>query len=286
MVHKKLYKYLDQSDNSDYEIYLQTAKLLACQKKIDKLCNDDELQFQIVHQCEELLLKLITYTLINIVKHMEQKNTHRIITLFKRVHRTQHMLLDLFSLLETMSPKEYQQIRLALGNGSGQGSPGFRGLIHIIEPLWNEYQTQYLQKDNLSIQMIYNSSYQHDDAYVIAEALLEFDALYRRFYKHHFDLIERTIGGKAKSLKGHDVERLKNRSDAKLFPELWEIRNQMTDEWGQVYGSVRKSILEPANDSVIPEFSESEKLKPAVNQSQNETPTCPFGFSQKSKEDK
>jgi tryptophan 2,3-dioxygenase len=28
----------------------------------------------------------------------------------------------------------------------------------------------------------------------------------------------------------------------KFFPELWEIRNQMTDAWGGTYGVVRDSI--------------------------------------------
>ena len=34
----------------DYELYLNTKQLLSCQLEYDKLCNDDELQFQLVHQ--------------------------------------------------------------------------------------------------------------------------------------------------------------------------------------------------------------------------------------------
>ena len=36
----------------DYEIYLNTERLLACQKEPEDLCNPDELQFMIVHQIE------------------------------------------------------------------------------------------------------------------------------------------------------------------------------------------------------------------------------------------
>src|SRR2546422_8504761 len=46
----------------------------------------DELQFQVVHQVEELWMKLIAYTLLDIEEYMAARNTNRILTLFKRVH--------------------------------------------------------------------------------------------------------------------------------------------------------------------------------------------------------
>lgn len=233
---------------SDYESYLNTKKLLSCQKKLSSCCNGDELQFQIVHQTQELWMKLISYTLIEIGDYMQQRKTHRVLTLFHRVHRIQEMMIHLLGLLETMSPKEYQQIRELLGNGSGQTSPGFRSLLHTSKPLWDIYKAAYLDSKNLSIEKIYNSEYSHNGAYVIAEALIEFDALFARFYKRHFELIERTIGGTSKSLKGRDVERLRARENHKLFPELWQIRNQMTNEWGSEYGYKRESIKESSTD--------------------------------------
>ena len=50
----------------DYELYLNTKTLLSCQGKFETMCNRDELQFQIVHQIEELWMKLIAYTLLDI----------------------------------------------------------------------------------------------------------------------------------------------------------------------------------------------------------------------------
>ena len=35
------------------------------------------------------------------------------------------------TLLHTMSPKEYQEIRLQLENGSGQESPGFKCFLKL-----------------------------------------------------------------------------------------------------------------------------------------------------------
>jgi tryptophan 2,3-dioxygenase len=55
-------------------------------------------------------------------------------------------------------------------------------------------------------------------------------------------LIHRTIGLGARSLKGRSVDLLNEGQRVKFFPELWEIRNQMTDRWGGKYGVVRDAI--------------------------------------------
>src|ERR1700681_144664 len=113
----------------DYELYLNTKTLLSCQTKFGELCNADELQFQIVHQVEELWMKLIAYTLLDIDEYLQQENTNRLISLFRRVQTAQRLMIQQIALLEIMSPKEYQQIRLRLGNGERQGSAGVGCLL-------------------------------------------------------------------------------------------------------------------------------------------------------------
>jgi len=135
----------------DYELYLNTKTLLSCQTKFEELCNKDELQFQLVHQIEELWMKLIAYTLLDIDEYLQQENTNRVITLFRRVHIAQRLMNEQLALLETMSPKEYQEIRKRLGNGSGQESQGFRVLLKMYQPMWNSFQTHYLDKQCLTI---------------------------------------------------------------------------------------------------------------------------------------
>ena len=228
--------------NLDYEIYLNTSDLFACQKPFDKFCNKDELQFQVVHQVEELWMKLIAYTLLDIDEYLQQEDTNRVITLFRRIHRTQRMMIQQVPLLETMSPKEYQEIRKKLGNGSGQESPGFRVLLKMYLPIWNSFKAHYLDKHGLTVEQIYDSEYQHGDAYVVAEALAEFDELFQKFRYEHMQLIHRTIGFGSKSLKGRPVEILEEGMRHKFFPELWEIRGHMTDTWGAEYGVKRDPL--------------------------------------------
>jgi tryptophan 2,3-dioxygenase len=242
MDRQAFYAQMSGSDRLDYEIYLNTEDLLACQKPFEELCNKDELQFQIVHQVEELWMKLIAYTLLDIDEYLAEQIVLRTLTLFERCNRTLQLMIDQLDLLETMSPKEYQQIRLQLGNGSGQESPGFRVLLKIIPNIWRTFESTYLIARNRSIEEIYDSKYAHDEAYVIAEAMLSFDELFQKFRVHHIFLIQRSIGMGAASLKGRSVDLLQAGARHRSFPLLWDIRAAMTDRWGGSYGRVRDSI--------------------------------------------
>ena len=236
------YALMNGDGRLDYEKYLNTPALLACQKPFDDLCNADELQFQIVHQVEELWMKLIAYSLLDIDDYMLQRNTNRVVTLFLRVRMLQQLLIDQLQLLETMSPKEYQTIRLALGNGSGQESPGFRTLLKMGPLLWDTYKATFLEKEGRTVEQIYDKDYAHDDAYVIAERMVDFDELFQTFRFHHLQLIRRSIGAETKSLKGRPIEMLEKGVRQSFFPALWEVRSKMTDDWGGEYGVKRASI--------------------------------------------
>jgi tryptophan 2,3-dioxygenase len=140
-----------------------------------------------------------------------------------------------------MSPKEYQEIRLQLGNGSGQESPGFRVLLHMPPELWTSYEARYLT-DGRTVRDIYDAQYSHDDAYVVAEAMINFDELFQKFRSHHILLIFRSIGVSSKSLKGRPIELLQAGLRHRFFPALWEVRAEMTDAWGAAYGEIRESL--------------------------------------------
>ncbi len=242
MKREDYYARIENPEMLDYGVYLNCDRLLTCQKPLDDLCNADELQFQIVHQVEELWMKLMSFTLVEVIEYLKTGETNRVVTLMGRVHRLQRMMVQQLDVLETMSPKEYQEIRLQLGNGSGQESPGFRTLLKMPPDLWKAFVAQYLAPTGRTVADVYNEGYAHDDAYVIAEALIEFDELFQKFRWHHLFLIHRSIGLGSKSLKGRPVDLLQSGAKHRFFPELWDIRGAMTDSWGGEYGVVRKPI--------------------------------------------
>jgi tryptophan 2,3-dioxygenase len=242
MLREKYFKELNNPQMLDYGIYLQCDKLLSCQKPLADLSTHDELQFQLVHQVEELWMKQIIFTLIDVMERIEQGQSIRVLSQMKRVHMIQRLMIQQLDILETMSPKEYQEIRLQLGNGSGQESPGFVTLLKVPKDIWPLFEKHYLFARKQSIQDIYDNQFSHCDAYAVAEALIEFDELMQKFRSNHMFLIRRSIGISSSSLKGRPVEILQKGARHQFFPELWEVRSQMSDSWGQEYGKVRDSI--------------------------------------------
>ncbi|WP_193989113.1 tryptophan 2,3-dioxygenase family protein [Alloyangia pacifica] len=226
----------------DYGVYLDVAKLLDCQKPLAEMCNADELQFQIVHQVEELWMKLMAYTLVDVMAYLDEGNTHRVVTLMGRVHRLMRLMTAQLDVLETMSPREYQEIRLQLGNGSGQESPGFQTLLRMPNDLWSAYKATYLDGKGLTVAEVYDAKYDHGESYVVAEALIEYDELFQKFRAMHLYLIHRSIGLGSRSLKGRPVGLLEAGAKHRFFPELWDVRCDMTDAWGASYGVVREAI--------------------------------------------
>ena len=227
---------------SDYEIYLNTNQIFRCQKNFKEIVNHDEMQFQIVHQIEEMWMKIIGHSLFEIMELMEQGHTNRIATLFARIHRIQQLMIEQLKLLETMSPFDYQAIREGLGNGSGQESPGFRSILAIAPQLWQAFEDHMCEKRGVNVEDIYAKQYSHCGTYVVAEGMAEFDSNFQAFLFHHLRLIARSIGSNSKSLKGRTMNHLQTRLAKSLFPKLWEVRDKMTDEWGKTYGVVRESL--------------------------------------------
>ncbi|TGV25399.1 tryptophan 2,3-dioxygenase, partial [bacterium M00.F.Ca.ET.168.01.1.1] len=86
------------------------------------------------------------------------------------------------------------------------------------------FKHAYLDARGLSVADIYDAHYDHGDAYVVAEALIEFDELFQKFRANHLYLIHRSIGLGSKSLKRRPAERLEGRARPRFFPDLWELR--------------------------------------------------------------
>ena len=226
----------------DYGVYLAVDRLLGCQKPLATLATPDELQFQIVHQVEELWMKLAAFTLGEIDGLLAERQIMRALTLFGRVHMLLRMMTEQLALIETMSPYDYQAIRLQLGNGSGQESPGFQLLLTLPAPLWERYHALYLEPTGRTLADVYDTGYVHDEAYMVAEALIEFDELFQKFRAHHIYLVHRSIGMGSKAISGRAVELLDAGARHRFFPELWAVRAAMADRWGAEYGVKRPSI--------------------------------------------
>jgi tryptophan 2,3-dioxygenase len=214
---------------SDYERYLRTDELLALQKPAEERAHHDELLFQVVHQSSELWLKLAWN---EIEWATEQLRAGEIASALRRLRRSVLCLklgTDQLDMLELMSPWEYtSSVRPVLGHGSGFDSPGWKAVRRALPDLGAAFH-ELRRSRSLSLVDVYRQRDEVHDLYELAEALTELDERATLWRIRHLKVVERIIGGEAVGTQGTPVELLAGLIHRKFFPELWDVRNELTE---------------------------------------------------------
>jgi tryptophan 2,3-dioxygenase len=76
---------------------------------------------------------------------------------------------------------------------------------------------------------VYRLAREHEDLYELAETLIELDERAGTWRLRHIRVVERIIGGEVVGTQGTPVELLAGLTDRKFFPELWDVRNELTE---------------------------------------------------------
>jgi tryptophan 2,3-dioxygenase len=214
--------------SSDYERYLRTDELLSLQKGCDEWAHRDELLFQTVHQSSELWLKLAWNEAEQATRLLDEGDVAAALRLLRRAvdcMKTVHGLLDM---LEAMSPWEYTRyIRPVLGHGSGFDSPGFRNLRRVSPPLGEAFH-RLRRAEGLSLADLYRRGREFESLYLLAELLTEWDERVTLWRMRHYQAVAREIGDRVVGTQGTPVELLGGLIKRRLYPELWEVRNELT----------------------------------------------------------
>jgi tryptophan 2,3-dioxygenase len=212
---------------SDYERYLRTDELLALQKSPDEWAHRDELLFQTVHQSSELWLKLATTEAAEATNLIEAGDLGGAIRLLRRGADCLKIVTGALDMLEHLSPWEYQEVRKVLGHGSGFDSPGFRAVAKVTPPLGEAFHA-VREQAGLTLVEVFTQGRQHEELYQLAEQLIEWDERVVVWRVRHFVVVERIIGGSVIGTQGTPVEVLGKLIHKRFFPELWEVRNELT----------------------------------------------------------
>ena len=212
---------------SDYERYLNTEGLLALQKGPDEWVHRDELLFQVTHQSSELWLKLSWNDADEAVRLIEDGDLRGALRLLKRASLCVRFLVPQLEMLEHMSPWEYQEIRKVLGHGSGFDSPGWNELRRIFPRLGQAFHAAR-REAGLSLVELYVQGREHEQLYQLAEALIELDEQAQLWRMRHYQVVARVIGDSVVGTQGTPVELLGRLVTKTSFPELWEVRNDLT----------------------------------------------------------
>lgn len=211
---------------TEYARYIRTGPLLALQKSPAELACHDELAFQIVHQVEELWMKLALH---------EQQQAAQLIddglleAARVAVHRM-YLLVELMStqlrILETMSPRAYFTVRAQLGRGSGQESPGFNALLDTADTLRHALN-RILRSREVDLLELQRDPAREPALFALTEVMVDYDQAFQHFRYRHLALVRRIIGGRTPSLKGAPAELLQHGVQQVFFPELWLVREAL-----------------------------------------------------------
>jgi tryptophan 2,3-dioxygenase len=214
--------------NSDYERYLRTDDLLALQTPVEQLSHPDELTFQVVHQSSELLMKGAAWELERARSAIAEGDFANASRLLRRANSMLEYPISLLHILETITPCDYHVIRAGLGHGSGLDSPGFLALLHVSPRIGDAFQEQ-LSSRGLSYEDVYRRHNELFGLHDVAERMLDFDERMQLFRFHHLKLAQRIIGGGVVGTMGTPVEVLQQRMQHLAYRELWDLRNQITE---------------------------------------------------------
>lgn len=210
-----------------YEKYLRTEELLSLQKPEGELVHHDELQFQIVHQVFELWWKEAHFELGTIRELLQQFNVPQALRLMQRVIQIQHLMLANLRMLESMSPWDFHGFRLVLADGAGTDSPGFHNLMTISPLLWGDFKG-LLAREQVPLADVYIHADRHPLLMAFAEALTDYDEVFQIFRTQHLKLAQRMIGPGSIGTGGTPMEILARTLRDSFYPELWEVRDELT----------------------------------------------------------
>jgi tryptophan 2,3-dioxygenase len=213
---------------SDYERYLRTDELLALQKTPEEWIHRDELLFQSVHQTSEIWLKLAWNEAEEATSRVRAGDFWAAVRLLRRTNDCLKIVTTALDQLEHMSPWEYTTVRKVLGHGSGFDSPGFREIRRVAPPLYEAF-TAAREAVGLSLVEVYTEGRDHEDLYTLAEQLIELDERVIVWRVRHFKVVQRVIGGGAIGTQGTPVEVMGRLIHKSFFPELWDVRNTLTE---------------------------------------------------------
>ena len=109
----------DFSSSMSYGDYLRLDVLLSAQQPLSDPQQHDELLFIVQHQTSELWLKLMIHELRSARDLLRTDDLSPALKRLARVKHIQNQLTEQWSVLATLTPSEYAQIRPFLATSSG-----------------------------------------------------------------------------------------------------------------------------------------------------------------------
>ena len=160
---------VDLAGSTTYGDYLELDTLLSAQHPLSSPEHHDELLFIIQHQTTELWLKLLVHELRSARGLLATDDLAPALKRMARVKHVQHTITDQWSVLATLTPSEYAEIRPFLATSSGFQSAQYREVEFLL--------------GNKNVEMV--RVFDHDAAaHDLLDTLLREPSLYDEFLRY------------------------------------------------------------------------------------------------------
>jgi tryptophan 2,3-dioxygenase len=122
----------DLRGGMSYADYLDLDRLLTAQHPRSRPEHHDELLFIVQHQTSELWLKLVLHELRAARRYLAEDDLGPALKCLARVKNVARTLTEQWSVLATLTPREYAQFRGSLGTASGFQSAQYRAVEFVL----------------------------------------------------------------------------------------------------------------------------------------------------------
>jgi len=217
---------LSGEGEDDYARYMRTVALLSLQRRPEEMVHRDELLFQVVHQSTELWLKLAGSEVAEAEARIRADDPDAAVALLARAVLAVELITDQLRMLRHLAPWDFQLIRTVLGNGSGFESPGWRGVREQSQRIGAAFD-RLLAEREVDLVELYRTG-RPAPLYRLAEALVDWDERIAVWRTVHYKVATRIIGHQVVGTKGTPVDTLAKLIVHKFFPDLWQVRTELT----------------------------------------------------------
>ncbi len=251
---------MSESNSKDMQFnyieHLQLDKLLTAQKFVSP--HPEESVFVIMHQSYELWFRQVIHDMERIIAMLDKHELSQATWLLQRIGRIFQALDTQLGILEMMSAADFQEFRPYLKQSSGLQSRQFRK-IEVMGGLCETQDAAYEERvraqwpdlmdevpktlhaafvdviDGCPLRLIeiYQKRWERFDLFSLCEACLELDRQLLTWRSNHVRMVERMIGDRAIGTGGTQGSKyLTSTTRYRFFPELWEVRNALTETSG------------------------------------------------------
>ena len=192
----------DFSTRMSYGDYLCLDRLLSSQRPQSDPPMHDEMLFIIQHQTSELWLKLMVHELRSARTLLAADDLPPALKRMARIKHIQHVLTDQWTVLATMTPSEYAEIRPFLATSSGFQSAQYREVefllgnkdADMVEVFEHDPKSQLELETLLHEPSLYDEflAFLSRQGYAVPEELLDRD--WSRPHRFNADLVDTFAG--------------------------------------------------------------------------------------------